>query len=690
MAKKKKKEEVKVEKRVVACYARVSTSSKEQASSFENQKSFFEDYIEKSDKYELYNIYADPGVSGTLFKRKQFEKMLYDAGIDLTIDPEEIVKPKDLNVLSDEAEGKPSTIHYINYTVKISSTRQPKFNEILVRNTSRFARNVEVDLILKRLHKNHVYVRFLDIDKTTENESDISIIQLFQTFDELFVRDLSRKVLAGNERSVANKILRSTTRLYGYKYIPRANLQENNSLEPIPHEAEVVQKIYRLYLGCYNPKTAEGFIGCDFVCSSCTITKTKGYGVRRIINYLTDNGIKTRNKKNFGPTSLKNLLSNEKYAGYINTGKYTSGTIFNKLPSPKVREEYLLELDPINIPEPIISPELFYLCEAMRESRLTTDSKGRAQASSHYGGGFLRCAKCGSNYQHNIDRGVPFYLCGLKKSKGTKACNAANVKEETITNYLYELIEGDIYLHLYSQGQEHLLDVLNAVHRHLSYIQRNRDEDKVQALTEDVARYNKRIDNIYARLLYEEEGKEDTTALDRLIKENKALLSETEIELERYTKKPKQFLKIASDLMPRAERLIEQLHQLNQEVSQEYTEADIDYIDHIVVHGTTQQLGGKPSPVTMVPVIYKDPELVEILSASNPDLKTYKPLKIKIAKGQTLYQDQGDTVLETTINKKEADALSTDPTHFEHYTLETLVREYILLSKTLQALQELY
>ena len=69
-------------KRVVACYARVSTSKKEQASSYENQQSFFKDYCERNN-LKIYKIYADKGISGTLFKREAFEQMLYDAGLDI-------------------------------------------------------------------------------------------------------------------------------------------------------------------------------------------------------------------------------------------------------------------------------------------------------------------------------------------------------------------------------------------------------------------------------------------------------------------------------------------------------------------------------------------------------------------------------------------------------------------------------
>ena len=47
----------------------------------------------------------------------------------------------------------------------ILSSRQPKFNLILVKNTSRFARNVSVSDILNELKQKGVYVHFLDLNK---------------------------------------------------------------------------------------------------------------------------------------------------------------------------------------------------------------------------------------------------------------------------------------------------------------------------------------------------------------------------------------------------------------------------------------------------------------------------------------------------------------------------------------------
>ena len=64
-------------KRKVAAYCRVSTDSDDQANSFESQQRYFKQYIEHHPDWELYEIFADEGISGTnTKKRKQFNRMI--------------------------------------------------------------------------------------------------------------------------------------------------------------------------------------------------------------------------------------------------------------------------------------------------------------------------------------------------------------------------------------------------------------------------------------------------------------------------------------------------------------------------------------------------------------------------------------------------------------------------------------
>ncbi len=64
-------------KKRVAAYCRVSTDNEDQANSFESQQRYFKQYIEQNPDWELYEIFADEGISGTnTKKRKEFNRMI--------------------------------------------------------------------------------------------------------------------------------------------------------------------------------------------------------------------------------------------------------------------------------------------------------------------------------------------------------------------------------------------------------------------------------------------------------------------------------------------------------------------------------------------------------------------------------------------------------------------------------------
>ena len=73
----------------VAAYARVSTDSEEQATSYEAQVDYYTNYIKSRNDWEFVRVYADEGITGTNTKdRVEFKAMINDAldgKIDLII-----------------------------------------------------------------------------------------------------------------------------------------------------------------------------------------------------------------------------------------------------------------------------------------------------------------------------------------------------------------------------------------------------------------------------------------------------------------------------------------------------------------------------------------------------------------------------------------------------------------------------
>lgn len=367
-------------KKRVAAYCRVSTKSDDQENSFENQKSYFERVYKDKADYELYDIYADKGITGTtLQKRPDFNRMLTDAGLD------------------------------INNGYKIIAA--PKFDMIATKNTSRFARNVSVDVILKALAQNNVYVHFLDLDKSTENPEDITFIQIFLTFDERESRDKSKKVLFGLEESIKKGNIHTNGRLYGYKYYPKPE----NRLEIIESEAEVVRLIFDLYVN-------------------------KGMGFYRIGNYLKQKNIHTKSGKDFSQRGLRLIITNEVYTGRGVRQKFTEGYIFNKHNRRETGNAVIFETDKIPA---IIDMQTFEKAQEILHSRLQHEvQKGKYNGKTIYTGKLI-CGCCGetytasnSDYLAQYGRRVRNYACRSKRKvtydkNGDRImlCNNPNVYE---------------------------------------------------------------------------------------------------------------------------------------------------------------------------------------------------------------------------------------------------------------------
>lgn len=380
-----------MEKIKCVAYCRVSTDSKDQENSLENQKSYFEREISKNEKYEFVGTYHDKGISGTKLNRPGFDKMLYDAGLDI------------VRIENNDKDKRKEKIKYVTIA---STSRKPKFDRIFVKNTSRFARNILVEQIIRDLAQNNVYVHFLDLNKCTEKSEDSTFIQIFLSFDERESRDKSKKIIFGIEESAKRGKINAGSGggVYGYKYI-----RDNNCLEIVENEAKVVREIFKLY--------------------------SENKGIRSILNYLNDKGIKTRRGKEFSQNAIRYMLQNEKYIGFNIRRKYTYGEIISKNSYAKLRpkDDWINMGETDKIP-PIINKELFYKCEQLRESKVSSVSrKGIYRGKTEYAR-LIYCSKCGQPYISNTDGKKKFYNCKARKNKGIKACDNPHINVELLNN----------------------------------------------------------------------------------------------------------------------------------------------------------------------------------------------------------------------------------------------------------------
>ncbi|QHQ60046.1 recombinase family protein [Anaerocolumna sedimenticola] len=179
-------------------YCRVSTNKDEQLDSLESQQNFFAEYAARN-AYELVNIYADEGKSGTKIKnRTQLLKLLADAGLG-------------------------------------------KFEIVLIKDISRLARNT-VDFLtsIRKLKALNIRVIFVNYDQTSSDSSEFMLTMLSAIAQEESA-NTSKRVRFGKKQNAEHG--RVPNLIYGYDKIPGDYFHLNINQE----EAAVVSRIYDLY-----------------------------------------------------------------------------------------------------------------------------------------------------------------------------------------------------------------------------------------------------------------------------------------------------------------------------------------------------------------------------------------------------------------------------------------------------------
>lgn len=184
----------------VAAYCRVSTDFDDQLNSLSVQISYFTEYINNHDGYELIEVYYDEGITGTSTKKRNgFNRM-------------------------------------------ISDCENGKINLILTKEVSRFARNT-VDTLnyTRRLSELNVGVIFMNDGIDTRDKDGELRLTIMSSIAQEESRKISERVKWGMRRRMEKGVVLGCGRIYGYKVI-------GGKLEIVPEEAEIIKDIFHMYL----------------------------------------------------------------------------------------------------------------------------------------------------------------------------------------------------------------------------------------------------------------------------------------------------------------------------------------------------------------------------------------------------------------------------------------------------------
>jgi DNA invertase Pin-like site-specific DNA recombinase len=186
----------------VAAYCRVSTDSEEQASSYDIQIEHYTNYIKKNKEWELADIFADDGITGTnTKKRDEFNRMI--------------------------EECMAGNIDMIN-----------------TKSISRFARNT-LDCLkyIRQLKDKNIAVFFEKENINTMDSKGEVLLTIMASLAQQESQSLSQNVKLGIQyRYQQGEVQVNHKRFLGY------TKDENKQLVIDPEGAEVVKRIYREYL----------------------------------------------------------------------------------------------------------------------------------------------------------------------------------------------------------------------------------------------------------------------------------------------------------------------------------------------------------------------------------------------------------------------------------------------------------
>ena len=189
-------------KRRVAGYARVSTDSDEQKTSYEAQVRYYTNYIKSRDDWEFVNVYTDEGISAT------------------------------------------NTKHRDGFNAMIADALAGRIDLIVTKSVSRFARNTVDSLTtVRKLKEKGVEVYFEKENIYTLDSKGELFITIMSSLAQEESRSISENVTWGQRKRMADgKVTMPYGRFLGYRK------GEDGFPEIVPEEAEVVKLIYKSFM----------------------------------------------------------------------------------------------------------------------------------------------------------------------------------------------------------------------------------------------------------------------------------------------------------------------------------------------------------------------------------------------------------------------------------------------------------
>ncbi len=433
----------------VAIYCRLSKEDVDKlkkgddSESIHNQKMLLMDYAVEHNMM-IYRVYSDDDYSGTDKDRPEWNKMLKDA-------------------------------------------EQGQFNIILCKTQSRFTR--EMEMVEKYIHGYFPIwgIRFIGVVDQVDTmvEGNKKARQINGLVNEWYLEDLSKNIKAVFRKKMEAGQFLGAFAPYGYKNDPN----DRHRLIIDDEAAKVVRRIYALYQEGYSIKRI-----CYILTESQIPTPTAYKQSLGFAYYNPYANTATSKSGVWGPTTVRNILSNSTYIGVLTQGKEKRISYKSKKVVRAPESEWIVKE---NNHEAIIDKAIFYHTQKMLEAKRTVsgDTKGNKKLKAHCLAGKVKCPDCGSSLIKTgggSSQDSRYLRCQLANKTRNRLCTPHSIR----LNLLKDMVRAQIQ------------ELINSV------------------LTQDNVRYLEDQLNIFSdtQKVIEVKTKE-LNRIDRIIQDNKEALS---------------------------------------------------------------------------------------------------------------------------------------------------------------------
>jgi len=332
-----------------------------------------------------------------------------------------------------------STKHRENFHRMIDDAKNNKFDLIITKEISRFARNTLDSIQFTReLLSYGVGVFFQNDNINTLDEDSELRLTIMSGIAQDELRKLSSRVKFGHQQAIKNKVVLGNSRIFGY--------QKNNKRLVIDEpQAKMVRELFTMYA-------------------------TDKYSMKQIEKVFWDKGYRNLNGNKIAHSTMSNMISNPKYKGYYAGNKVRIVDMFTKKQKFLPPQEWVMFKDETGeIVPAIVSEDLWDRANEILRKR-SDDVRSRQGICNHNNlfTGKLYCTHCGKPYYKKESRGRngvanSRWVCSGKINNGYSSCPSPALFENELKPILLDALKGigadskkmvDEYIRLYNDTRQ--------------------------------------------------------------------------------------------------------------------------------------------------------------------------------------------------------------------------------------------